>query len=119
MSGINVPSLKFILFIMGSYSLALTTWYGNIIVARFESLTDAAFAETSQSSWTLASNAFRSGVGIPYAVAVIRIAGTYPGREVLVIGFNYGPISHYMNDRVRAEIGPWVGEISEVPFSFR
>ena len=40
-------------------------------------------------------------------------------REVLVIGFNYGLISRYMNDRVRAEIGPWVGEISEVPFSFR
>ena len=76
-------------------------------------------AETSQSSWTLASNAFCSGVGTSYAVAVNRIAGIYPGREVLVVGFNYGLISRHFDDRVRAEIGPWVGEISEVPCSFR
>ena len=48
-----------------------------------------------------------------------RIAGIDLGSEVLVAGFNYSLISRYMNDRVRAEIGQWVGETSEVPFSFR
>ena len=103
----------------GTPSIRLLTLNGDIVVARFESLTDAAFAESSQPSWTLASDAFRNGVGISYTVAVNRIAGIDLGREVLVAGFNYSLISRYMNDRVRVEIWQWMGEISEVPFSFR
>ena len=102
-----------------THSIRLLNLNADIVVARFESLTDAAFAETSQPSWTLASDAFRDGVGISHTIAVNRIAGIDLGSEVLVAGFNYSLTSRYMNDRVRAEIGQWVGETSEVPFSFR
>ena len=46
----------------GIHSIRLLTLNADIVVARFEFLTDAAFAETSQPSWTLVSDAFRNEV---------------------------------------------------------